>query len=395
MKKTHVAAAVAAAFLAAGAAGANTFDSELAAIKARLSQLEQQVRAQNEVIREKDRRIEELVSNPSTRESAGGGGWFDKVEISGTVEVEAGYNDPDSGDSTSDIVVATAEIGIAAQINDWVASEITLLYEEDETDLEVDVATVTIADPDGPWFISAGQQYVPFGTYETNLISDPLTLEIGETRETAVLGGVEVDGFVGGVYVFNGDLAENGDDEVDSFGAFAGYSHEGEGSSFAVNVGYISDIGDSDSLQDTVQDNLDVAMVDYDDQVAGATVDALFTSGPFTFIAEYTTAVDDFNINELPFKGSGASPSAFNVEAGYGFTIAGKDAVAAIAYQETDEAVALGLPEKRVAAALSVEVMKDTTVSLEWAHDDDYSAADGGTGENGGDTATAQIAVAF
>ncbi len=342
--------------------------------------MEQHVHAQNEVIREKDRQIEALVSNPQIREQReGGGGWFQRVEISGVLEVEAGYNDPDSGGSSSDISLATAEIGIAAQINDWVAGEITLLYEEDDTDLEVDVATITIADPDGPWFVSAGQQYVPFGTYETNLISDPLTL----------------DGFVGGLYVFNGDLAPRGDDQIDAYGAFAGFSHEGESHGFAVNLGYISDIGDADGLQDTIQDNINIAAVDYDDHVAGVTLDAKVTTGPFMFIAEYTTAVDSFQANELAFNATGAQPSAFNIEAGYSFTLVGRDATVAVAYQETDEAVALGLPEKRVAVALSVDVMENTALSFEWAHDDDYSAADGGTGASGGDTVTAQLAVEF
>jgi len=35
--------------------------------------------------------------------------------------------------------------------------------------------------------LTAGQLYVPFGAFETGLISDPLTLEIGETRESTVL----------------------------------------------------------------------------------------------------------------------------------------------------------------------------------------------------------------
>lgn len=401
MKKTTLAVAMSAALAMAGQASAaspqDQFAKELAAIKARINHLEKTVQAQNTVIQEKDRQINELVSNPRIRERMGdsGSGWFNRVEIGGVVEIEAGYNDPDSGDSSSDVVVATAEIGIAAQINDWVASEITLLYEEHKTDLEIDVATITIADPDGPWFVSSGQQYVPFGTYETNLVSDPLTLKIGETRETAVLGGFEHEGFLGGVYIFNGDLEKGGDDKIDSFGAFGGYLHESEERRFAFNVGYISDIGDSDELQDTIQDNLAVSMVDYDDHVAGVTIDAMFATGPFTLIAEYTSAMDDFQVSELAFKGSGAEPSAFNIEAGYSFTIAGKDATAAIAYQKTDEAVALGLPEQRVAVGVSVDVMKNTTLSFEWAHDDDYSTSDGGTGEKGGDTATAQVAVAF
>ena len=391
MKKTVLAAALTVALFGTGGASAASFADELAAIKARLNQLEQQVTAQNQVIREKDREIAALKQATG---GGDGGGWFNEIEIGGVVEVEAGWNDPYTGDDTSDVVVATVELGIAAQINDWVGSEIVLLYEEDDTDLEIDVATITIANPDGPWFVTSGQQYLPFGTFETNLVSDPLTLEIGETRESAVLLGIENDGFGAAVYVFNGDNKKDGDDRIDNFGAVAGYGQEGEDSGFAVNVGYINDIGDSDSLQAAIADPSNLGSNDVADHVAGWSVDALFSSGPFVVIAEYVAAMDEFQVGELPFAGRGAEPSAFNVEAGYNFMLGGKDATVAIAYQGTDEAFALDLPETRVLAAVSVEVMANTTVSLEWAHDEDYDPADGGTGESA-NTATAQLAVEF
>lgn len=395
MNRSVLAAAVATALACSGNVNAAQFDDELEAIKARLAQLEQQVQAQNQVIEEKDRQIEELVQSEKIRreDENSGGGWFQRVEIGGAVELEAGYNDPDSGDSSSDIVVATAEIGVAAQINEWVASELTLLYEEDEGSVDVDVATIKVADPDGPWFVTGGQQYVPFGTYQTNLVSDPLTLEIGETRETAVVAGFESDGFAGGLYLFNGDIDEGGESDIDSFGLFASYGKENENSSFRVNVGYISNIGDSDGLQESINDNL--AGDDFHDQVPGVTLDAMYSTGPFTFIAEYTAATDNFHVSELTYKGRGAEPSAFNIEAGYGFVLAGKEATLAIAYQETDEAAALGLPEKRIAAAIAVDIMENTSLSFEWAHDDAYRSSDGGSGENGGDTLTAQLAVEF
>ena len=293
---------------------------------------------------------------PADREQReGGGGWFQRVEISGVLEGGGRLQRTPTVVAVQRYLVGHRRLGIAAQINDWVAGEITLL-KKDDTDLEVDVATITIADPDGPWFVSAGQQYVPFGTYETNLVSDPLTLEIGGTRETAPSSAASINGFVGGLYVFNGDLARRGEDQIDAFGAFAGFSHEGENHGFAVNLGYISDIGDADGLQDTIQDNISIAVVDYDDHVAGSRWTRKSPPGHSRSSPKYTTTVDSFQANELAFNAAGAQPSAFNAEARYSFTLVGRDATMAVAYQETDEAVALGLPEKRVAVALSVDV---------------------------------------
>ncbi|MEJ2115211.1 MAG: LbtU family siderophore porin [Gammaproteobacteria bacterium] len=290
-----------------GSVHAGEIENELAAIKARLQQLEKLIEKQNGTIskqnltiHEKNKQIEELLENPRIRKIAKSeDNWFNKIEIGGVAEVEAGYNDPGEGDSSSDIALATAELEIFAQVNEWVSTETTLLFEENDTDLEVDVAVVTIAHPDKPWFISSGLIYEPFGTFETNLISDPLTLEIAETRETSVLAGIENNGFAGSVYVFNGDLSEKGDDDIDNFGAFVSYSQENENSSFAVNLGYINDIGDSDTLQDVIQENIDAAAVEYSDQVAGFSIDGMYTYGPFNIIAEYIMALDDFESDEF------------------------------------------------------------------------------------------------
>lgn len=378
---------LAAGLVVSSTASGSAIEDELAAIKARLAALERQVAEQNHVIQEKDRQIQELVANPSVRERTEADHWTDRVEIGGVIEVEAGYHDPYTGDSETDLVVATVEFGIAAQINDWVAGEITLLYEEDDTPLEVDVATITVAPPEGNWFATAGQMYVPFGIYETNLVSDPLTLEIGETRETAAMFGIGSDGFGGAVYFFNGDSDKGTDNGIDRFGATAGYDHEGDNGGFAVHVGYISHIGDSDAIQDAIGG----PVVDY---VGGVAVDASFSSGPFGVIAEYVAATDSFQMTELLFGTGGAEPTAYNIEAAYGFELGGKAATVAIGYQGTEEALALDLPKRRIAVALSVEVMDSTTLSFEWAHDDDYDVADGGTGESA-NTATAQLAVEF
>lgn len=380
---------------------ASEIENELNAIKARLNELEkmlskqhEMMTQQNKIIEEKNQQIEQLVQN--NEKNSNYDGWFNNIEISGVAEVEAAYNDPDVGDSSSDIALATAELGIAAQVHEWVSAETVLLFEEDDTDLEVDVAVITIAPPEGSWYVQSGLMYEPFGTFETNLISDPLTLEIAETRETALLAGFTHSGFSGGVYIFNGDLSENGDDDIDNFGAFAGYANENEnGSSFAVNIGYINDIGDSDNLQGVIQDNIDAAAVDYSNYVGGISIDAMYSYGPFNVVAEYIKATDDFEAVELPFRTGGAEPEAFNIEVGYQFNIGSIPVTAALAYQGTDEAVALELPEERIVGALSAEIFNATSLSFEWAYDEDYSASDGGTDEFGGNTVTSQLAVEF
>ena len=222
-----------------------------------------------------------------------------------------------------------SEIGIAAQVHDWVAGEVTLLYEEDDTDLEVDVALISVAPPAGPWAVNAGQLYVPFGVFDSNLVSDPLTLEIGETRETSVQAGFEIGSTFGSLYAFNGTNKKNGNDRIDNWGANLGYGVETDSYSFTGAIGYITDLGDSDTLQDALASN------DVTDYTAGWSIAALVETGPFTIIGEYLGATDAFDAAALDFNGAGAKPRAWNIEAGYGFRITDRDAVFAVGYQAT------------------------------------------------------------
>ena len=143
----------------------------------RIRYLEERVAVQDKVIVEKDRRISSLTAREDS--------WFNRVEMSGVIEVEAVHEG--EGDGVTAAKVSTP--GVAA--HDRVGAEAVLLYKGE--DLNVDTATLTVAPPDGPWSFTADT--LPFGTYD--LISDPLTLEIGETGETALELGGEAEGGTG------------------------------------------------------------------------------------------------------------------------------------------------------------------------------------------------------
>lgn len=364
----------------------------------RLEFLEKRVADQDRVIEEKNRQLralskvtEEKVTDKKVTEESESA-WFRKVKLHGTVELEANHTDPFAGQSTSDLTVATAEIGLTARVHDWVGAEITLLHEEDETNLEVDVATIVVAPPDGPWFLIGGQFYVPFGTYETSMISDPLTLEVGETRETALQFGIAKNGFSASLYAFNGTNRNGGENRIDNFGAALGYAGETGRVTYAVNASYINDIGDSDNLQTAIADSIGSNNVA--NHVGGWSAGGRLGFRPFTLMAEYLAATDEFAANEVGFAGRGARPEAWQIEAAYSFTVLEKETTFAVSYQGTDEALALDLPETRYLTALRMEVNEHLGVGVEWAHDRDYGTADGGTG-NEADTLTAQLAVGF
>jgi hypothetical protein len=378
----------------------------------RLNQMEQRMRhmerrlaAQDRAIQDKDKLIAQLQRRSEDPESSGS--WFKGIAVGGSIEVEGSYTDNDvfGGNEASDLNVSTAELDIEAGINDWTTANLVLLWEEEDgsgNELTVDQATITIAESRAsPFYLVAGHLALPFGRYETLMVSDPFTLELGETKETALIVGAESHGLFASAYGFNGDLDDGTGNTIDNYGADLGYAWGGDGRSVYTSLSYINDLGDSDGISDVVIGNL-TAPARYERKIPGYALHALVTAGPVSLIGEYVTATKGFDSsNEIAFNGRGAKPSAWNLEAGYTFDAAGHETALAVGHQETGEALGLGLPRSRTSATVSVALMEDTTFSLEWTHDRDYGTGDSdavagavGTGDES-NTLTGQLAVGF
>ena len=321
--------------------------------------------------------------------------WTNHLQLSGLLEVEATFGedvneDEDDTVDNSDITLATVEIGFDAQINERVSASVLLLHEEDDTSLELDEGVITVSlNEDGSFYFAGGQMYVPFGNFETHMVSDPLTLELGETRQSVLQLGFENNGFSGSVYVYNGDVVEASaeDDTVESFGVNIGYAAEMDNFSFDIGASYISNIADSGGFMDRDDDGEADAV---DSFVSGMSVYAIVNSGAITGIFEYVAA-DEFDAAELAWDDDGASPSAANFEVGYAIDDA---STVALGYQMTDEAADMGLVEDAVLVSYSREIYDATTLSFEYKQGDYYSEDDNG---NGLDMSafTAQLAVEF
>jgi len=324
--------------------------------------------------------------------------WLDRLTLSGLLEAEAGYesidyNDPALEDEdASDAVLATMELSVDTLINDYVSGHALFLWEEDDTEpIDLDEGFITLTGGEGcPGYLTAGKMYVPFGNFASNMVSDPLTLELGETRESAIQVGLEMDGFYGSVYLFNGDIDEAGEDShLDNFGASAGFAMANADFSLDAGVSYISNILDSDGLGDTVAESVDASGTGLDEYAAGLGGHAIVTAGPVMLIGEYITALDDpeFVSDTAGVGLTGEEIAAWNAELGYFFEIAGKPANAGLAYQGTDKAGDF-LPETRVMGTISCEIFDATNLALEYFHDE-YA------NEHEADVITAQLAIEF
>ncbi len=314
----------------------------------------------------------------------------DRLTVSGLIEVEAAASDvasdDGSSDAASDLTLATVQLGLGISLNEIMSGDVSLLFEEgafgaDDTDLEIDEAALNFAH--GPWSGRVGRQYLPFGVFHSHFISDPLTLALGETRETAVLAGYAYGPAALKAFAFNGDAEKTGEeDHIRDWGASLVLT-PAEG----VEVGgsYLSDLADSDAE----------LLEEYTRRVGGWSAFAHLERGRLTLDGEVLGASKRFAASDLDSDGDGRGdrPLAWNLEVAWTPV---EDVELALRYEGSDEFA--GQPERQYGADVSWSPWEHTTLSLEYLHgefDRDFSADDDGNVLDRQDLVTAQLAFEF
>ena len=287
--------------------------------------------------------------------------WPQHMEFEGLLEIEAlAYDGYTSADDVEDVTVATVELGFGVAFSERLMAEIGFLYEEDETPFDVDVAVIHLALNDA-LSVSAGQVYVPFGRYETALVNDPFTLELGETVETVLLGEYNLGSVVVTGYVFNGDVSE-ADDEGDTVNS-VGFRFAGDMGAVSWGVDFINNLADSDGITAVVGNSVA-------DLASAMSVYGSVDLGTVVVHGEYLTALDEIDgVRE---------PSALHLEAV--FSAAGEAEIIG-GFQRTDDVASL-LPETRLSIGYRTSLDEAVDFGAEIFFDEDYDTADGGTDES-------------
>jgi len=315
--------------------------------------------------------------------------WYDRIQISGLIEVEAShgkidFKDPAAGDEkNSDVDLATVELVMDAKIAAHVEGHVMFKYEDD--DLFVDEGFITLVGTESfPAYLIAGRQYIPFGNYDSHFVTDPTTLILGETNEGAVVAGYRYGGEMVDVSVgaFNGRAKKIGkDDAIDSFvGSVVVNPFE----SLMLGASYTSNLAGSDSFSEAVvdKDNLDSLVGGWS---AFLTFEFLER---FKVIGEYVGALDSFKAGEIydAADTKERKPSAWNVELGVAVI---DNLELAARYEGSDDGGAEFLPESRYGVVLNWGIFENTNLALEYLHgeyEDDAQETD---------SFVAQLAIEF
>lgn len=364
-------------------------------LEQRAATMPPQVEAQHQSMIEKEvaRQIEE---------KGGGFKLGDYVRLSGLIEGDYILDKNFDGSNGSEFDLATLELYLDIMVNKWATGRIVVEYDSDEDKLRIDEGYVTLGNTEEfPLFASIGRLYMPFGSFETNMLQDPLTQFLGETNDEALVVGFNYKNFTGSVFAYNGmDKDDPDDDTINGYGVSLSYSYEEEDKAFNAGAAWISNIADSVEMQDVVRGNISayygVDAGPLSDEVPAMALYMNGKWGPWSAITEYVRALDSFKAWEFGYgefidetaeelgRVHGAKPAAWNLELAYTTAIKDIETVFALGYQRSWEAVALDdMPEHRYIGTISFVIFDGTTLSFEYYYDQDYSVSDGGTNENG------------
>ncbi len=296
----------------------------------------------------------------------------------GSIEVEASYDKIESGEESSDIVLATAQLGTDIQITDRIGGHIVFLFEEDDTEpIAVDEGNISIHFNDNSG-VALGRLYVPFGNFNSHMISDPFTLELGETSASAIVGRYGNDMFEVQMGVFNGDIDTA--DDTNNIDTVVASLRVTPMAGIESGVSYIGDLTESNSEFYKVG-----APADLEDNVAGIAGFISLEYGNFYFDAEIVGALDDYTAADVSKADdlTGEKPSAWNLE--FAMTPIDKF-LFAVRYEET---FSYKDDLSRYGVAASYSLYENTALTLEYLLTDPLAAGDNIH------TVTTQLAMEF
>lgn len=311
--------------------------------------------------------------------------------------------------SSSNIDLSAAELdGFLLTPSPWVSGYFSFSYDNGSDPVETNSrvlnsrlflnnAFIILGDfTRSPFYGTLGQMYVPFGTYSSVFISSPLTKTLGRTKARAILAGYQgqaPNSFYTAIYAFKGDSHASATSRINNGGVNVGLRFDSPCPDVNgdFGIGWIANIADSVGMQNTGNQpyfNGFAGPLPYGNEkivhrVPALNVRTIISVGDYIdLIAEYIGVTTSFNPNDLSFNATGAKPWAVNGEAAYTFRIFDKPSSIGVGYSQAREALALGLPERRMGLVFNTSIWHNTIQSLEFRHDLNYASSVTATGSN-------------
>lgn len=130
--------------------------------------------------------------------------WFDRISLSGFLAGDGRWRrtgDSPSVSTTTDLYLRAFELGIEADIDDWLSATAVINSEyigdplnAGDSVVLVDEAHLDITIPHTPVYFVVGKRIQPFGLFETYLVTDLLVQDAYETKAVGLTVGIKAPG---------------------------------------------------------------------------------------------------------------------------------------------------------------------------------------------------------
>ena len=305
-------------------------------------------------------------------------------ELSGMITGLANATIKDHVVNSGDFNLNSAELDLASHFP-WVTTFLDFAYNSPPptpagiiggTNLYLDRIFVTVGNLNQlPFYLTIGRRYIPFGQYNSYMITGSLTQSIGKIEAGSLLIGYqypESNTNYTAIYIIKGVKKLFWDSSQSNIaGLTTGYIFNNKFSTVDLGFDYIQSLT-------AAQGFINIT----DDKIPGIDWHAKIEINKITLLAEYTKALKRFNSSNLSYYNYGARPAATNFELGYHFSTGSKKSVIAIGFGKTYESASLGLPEEKISATYNISLYSHVILGVQYSHNINYPLSTTNTKNN-------------
>lgn len=316
------------------------------------------------------------------------------IEVSGQLAAASNYTDPYLGRGKNNIDLTDAELDLVVHAHMWLTGFMAMAYDNSgnsslvshrisNSRVYLDKGFLTFGNlHHSPFYMTLGQSYVPFGRYKSHTIAGSVTKYIGRSKQRVVIVGYKQPGrtgLYGNVFYFKGNTLNRG---RNNGGAHLGYAFCNQDYKGEFGTSFIFNMADADGFQITGKPGFkgfafpEVAPAETQNlvhTVPGFHAHMSVSHENVDVLAEFVTALRKFDAADLSYNTYGARPWAVNVEGSVHFSMDGKPAAFSLGYGHTEKALAIQVPNHRIALVFNTSWFRDTIESIEIRHEMNYS----------------------
>ena len=299
---------------------------------------------------------------------------YSAAELTGLAKVRLIDEMPFTGATqVRDLQTAKIEFGYTQTHNNLFESSLLFVYEEnltpftlEQADIRVDIAPLTQ--------MQFGLSVLPFGQFDSLMIAKPLTLELMESFETMVaLKQITPQGEFR-AFTYIGDSQTSSINQIEyGFGWKMPLRQ-----TMSVDVGFNSNIADSNLIQE-IDGGGGAGKIAKQIGAVNMVFEAQWE--PYSLYIENMQTTRAFISGDL---GGAISQSTRLGVTHLEITAKLSDKhKMSVAFQQTNDAAFTGLPQSRISLNYQRQLHQRIYYALELSQTEDYSVADGGSGNNG------------